>query len=272
MEELCRRIGMPEEVTEILLQLHRNPNFQPDLTPLTREETWESGLVDLQKTLGDDPHGFGILYCMLRCALKVKGQYHKIGLSDKIYYDTMACFSRFVREHKESYGCYGFDRDFWTVRQISCRLFRIGQLEYELVNRAGERCVSLHIPTDVDFQLPLLRESWLLAQEVLFRVFPEYRGAPFVCHSWLLSPDLELLLPPMSNILAFQRSFHILPLEKPCTGVIQWVFRNPKLSPADYPENTTLQRRLKAFLQEGNLFHDAKGILYQDPFLPYSTK
>lgn len=85
-------------------------------------------------------------------------------------------------------------------------------------------------------------------------------------------PDLEPLLPPMSNILAFQRSFHILPLEKPCTGVIQWVFRNPKLSPADYPENTTLQRRLKAFLQEGNLFHDAKGILYQDPFLPYSTK
>lgn len=272
MEELCRGIHMPEAVTAIVLQLHRDPAFSPDLTALTREESWETGLADLRKTLGDDPGGFRMLCCMLRCALEARERYRVLGLSEEIYYDTMGCFSRFVREHMESYGSYGFDRDFWTVRQVSCKLFRIGQLEYELLCREGKPEISLHIPTDTQLRLSLLRESWLQAREVLFCLFPEYENAPFSCHSWLLSPDLASLLPSESNILAFQRSFSISPIDKSCTGVIQWVFKNPKLQPDAYPENTSLQRRLKAFLRAGNLFRDAKGILHQDPFLPYSPK
>ena len=270
MEELCRGIHMPEEVTEILLRLHRDPAFSPEITGLTREETWETVLADLRKSLGQDPGGFKMLCCMLRCALEARETYRSLGLSDAIYYDTMGCFSRFVREHRESYGSYGFDRDFWTVRQVSCKLFRIGQLEYELVTREGRPCISLHIPTDVTLRLPLLRQSWEQAREILFRLFPEYENAPFYCHSWLLSPDLEALLPPESNILAFQRSFTVTAMDKPCTGVIQWVFKNPKLPPADYPENTSLQQKLKAFLRAGNLFRDARGILCADPFLTES--
>ena len=267
MEELCRRIRMPEDVTDILLRLHRDPAFQPDLGDLIWEETWETGLSALRNVLGNDPQGFKMLCCMLRCALDARQNYRTLGLSDEIYYDTMGCFSRFVREHMASYGCWGFDRDFWTVRQISCRLFRIGQLEYELIHRDGAPCLSLHIPTDVKLQLPLLRDSWLQARKVLFRSFPEYESASFFCHSWLLSPDLASILPPESNILAFQRSFDITPLDKPCTGVIQWVFKNPKLLPEAYPENTSLQRGLKAFLLAGNRFRDAWGILSRDPFL-----
>ncbi len=267
METLCQNIHMPEEVTKQLLGIHRDPAFAPDLSKLTREETWKEGRRELRETLGDDPRGLRELCCMLRCALAAKENYARLGLSDNIYYDTMACFSRFVREHRESFGSYGFDRGFWTVRQISCRLFRIGQLEYELTTWQGEKAVSLHIPTDVTLQLPLLRQSWEEAKQIISTTFPEYADAPMFCESWLLSPALETLLPASSHILAFQRSFRQTGLHPEDREFILWVFRDPRLAMEDYPENTSLQRKLKAHLLRGGSFVSAEGILSEDPFL-----
>lgn len=263
MEALCRRIGMPEEVTCRLLAMD---DPLPDLGKLTREESWEVGLREVQAALGEDPDGMKLLRCMLRLALDARAVYRRLGICDEIYFHTMGCFRRFVGEHLESYGRYGFDRGFWTVRQVSGRLFRIGELEYELIRLDDRPVISLHIPTDVRLWTPLLQESVERAGEVLNRAFPEYRDAPMFCRSWLLSPDLKELLPPDSNILAFQRSFRITPLPTPSTGVILWVFKNPGLSPADYPEDTTLQRNMKAYLLAGETFTDAKGFLRPDPF------
>ena len=259
MEDLCRAIGMPEEMIRQLMQWES----APDVEKLTCPETWEEGLKEVRAALGHDPKGIGMLRCMLRCALDARKIYEELGLSREIYVDTMGCFSRFVREHMESYGEYGFDRDFWTVRQVSGKLFRIGQLEYELVDGA----VSLHIPTDVILEPRLLRQSWEQARQIIANTFPDWANVPWVCHSWLLSPDLAGLLPANSRILKFQKSFQITPLDMPCRGVIQWVFKNPKLLPADYPENTSLQRKLKAFLLSGETFRDARGVLVGEPFL-----
>ena len=38
--------------------------------------------------------------------------YQKAGISEQMFADTMKCFPRFVREHKECFGDYGFDRAF----------------------------------------------------------------------------------------------------------------------------------------------------------------
>ncbi len=267
MKQLCQNIHMPEEVTQILLAIHHDPAFSPDLSKLFREETWKAGRMELKAALGEDPDGYKELCCMLRCALAAREEYARLGLSEKIYYDTMACFSRFVREHFESYGCYGFDRGFWTVRQVSCNLFRIGELEYELTCWQGKKAVSLHIPTDVKLQLPLLRQSWLEAKGILASTFPEYADAPAYCDSWLLSPTLEELLPKSSNILAFQRSFRLTRLNPQIKEYVQWVYKNPKLAPEDYPEDTSLQRKLKAYLLNGGIFVTAAGYLVEDPFL-----
>ena len=257
---------MPAEATAAVLHWHNDPDFTPDLSSLTCPQTWEEGRKELLTALGDDPDGFKELCCMLRCALAAKLEFDRLGFSETVYYDTMGCFSRFVREHKESYGRYGFDRGFWTVRQISCKLFRIGQLEYELAALDGKTAISIHIPTDVQLELPLLRRSYTEAREIIGAAFPEYREVPMFCNSWLLSPTLEALLPPGSHILQFQRSFRRIALDPTATGYVQWVFKNPKLPVEAYPENTGLQRRLKAFLLNGGTFVTAKGVLVQEPF------
>lgn len=261
MEQLCRKINMPEEVTQQVVALHSTLAVFPCLDLLMQEETWSEGLAQLKEALGEDPGGFKRLCCMLRCALRAKAEYDRLGISQEIYVDTMAAFSRFVREHLESYGRYGFDRGFWTPRQVSAKLFRIGQLEYELTAREGEKIVSLHIPTDVDLRPEILRSSLREGLNELYHIFPACEGMPVYCHSWLLSPLLKDFLPKKSNILRFQEMFHIQPDTAPGRDVLLWVFKNPKLPKDEYPENTSLQRKLKKFFLDGGEFLEGKGYL-----------
>ena len=261
MEQLCRKINMPEEVTQILTALHGTLEEYPCLDLLMEEAHWAEGLAQLKEALGDDPGGMKRLCCMLRCALRTGALYRQLGISQEIYLDTMGAFSRFVREHMESYGRYGFDRGFWTTRQVSARLFRIGQLEYELTRLNGEPAISLHIPTDADLRPEVLLPSIKAGLAEFFRLFPDYADKKVFCHSWLLSPLLKDFLPDRSNILRFQSLFAITPDEVPGNDVKLWVFKNPKLPVTEYPENTSLQRKLKRFFLEGGQFAEALGYL-----------
>lgn len=266
--DLCRDILLPGEVTETVLKLQQELDFSvlsSAMGKLRRQESWQEGQAELKALLGEDPRGFKMLTCQLLCAVSCREDYGKLGFSRKIYADTFACFTRFVGEHLESFGCYGFDRGFWTVRQVSNMLFRIGVLEYELLTEKGKKVVSLHIPSDADLSLPLLQQSYREAKALIDNAFPEYRDVPYVCGSWLLSPDLKDLLPESSRILGFQRSFLL-------TGTFadeefkEWVFKRMDIPNEDLPEDTSLQRSLKAFLLNGGTFRSGEGYLIPDPF------
>lgn len=234
---LCEKIRMPQEVTALL---HTGP--------------------------GDDALGFQTLHAHLTAACGSWTRYQALGISEEIFIATMGAFSRFVREHRESFGMYGFDRGFWTTRQTGCVLFRIGQLEYELKEEDGTRSVALHIPSDASLELPSLRSSLNDALILIRRCFPEYADTPMTCHSWLLSPDLPELLPQGSRILAFQQSFTVT---KTDTGpeFKQWVYGRVDIPDEYLPEDTTLQKNLKAFLRSGHPFRTGHGILNQNPFV-----
>lgn len=267
MKKLMEAINLPAEAAQAVLAADRSLPRDLDVSGLTREETWQSGRAALLEKLGPDPGGFKELACMLRCAMAARETYEELGIGEKIYRDTFACFTRFVREHRDSFGSYGFDRGFWTVRQVSCKLFRIGELEYESIRMDGEPVISLHIPSDARLEPGELRRSYLDARALLGRAFPEYAGARMYCHSWLLSPTLKELLPPGSRILRFQESFAVTPLAGDNREYRLWVFKNPSLPPEDYPEETSLQRKLKARILEGGTLTDAKGFLVREPFV-----
>lgn len=264
LENLCRDIGLVPEVTQKVLALNETLNVPT--AKLCQKETWEEGLREVTAALGADEDGFGMLTCQLRCALEARADYESKGLSHEIYVATMSCYSRFVGEHLVSYGRYGFDRGFWTVRQLSRTVFRIGELEYELRCDNGQNRINLHIPSNTRLELPLLRASWEQARDVIGRTFPDYRDVPYVCSSWLLSPNLKQLLPEQSRILAFQRNFRV---ERafPDEAFREWAFKRRDITNDELPENTSLQRKLKAFVLAGNTFHSGEGTLVEEPFL-----
>lgn len=263
LRELCEAIELPEEVAERVLWLDGSEKEKyrfSSLNKLFDEKTWEEGRAELKEQLGSDPDGMKMLACMLRGCLKTWEIYEEKNISKQIYTDTMKCFDRFVREHRESYGKYGFDRDFWVVRQMSGLLFRLGELEYEMIREEGKAYLSIHIPSDAKLSEDRLQDSYRQAEEFFAGRFPDYRNADLVCHSWLLSPDLKKLLTPGSRILGFQEHFVIEETGKEDREYLQWVFKRKDIPMQELPENTSLQRMMKRYLLQGGKVADARGI------------
>lgn len=269
IRELCEKLDMPQEITEQVLEFDSQFDYGAInhlMKKLFAEEEWEEGRTEIKRALGEDSMGIGMLTCMLKCSLKTYDNYCNLGINEQIYIDTMKCFTRFIEEHKVSYGSYGFDRDFWTVRQIAGKLFRVGELEYELRNVKGQRFISIHIPSDARVKKQLLAKSYDDARQLQEQVFPEYGKAEMKCESWLLAPALQKLLPEDSNILEFQRAFELEEVVEDRNDVMEWVFKNPHLSLEEAPEDTFLQRKMKQYLLQGGKVGIAFGKLKEPGF------
>ncbi len=272
LEQICELIELPEEMRRRVMEeaqrlgvssiyietqqkLMQEDSAVEDLylqiNRLRHQETWQQGLDGLRETLGEDKDGARMLACMLQCALGTYKEYVRLGISEAIYIATMKAFSRFVGEHKASYGSYGFDRAFWTPRQLSCVLFRLGELEYELTEWKREKVVSIHIPSDAKLAKECVDASLAAAEAFVKKYFPEYISARYHCDSWLLSPELKKILPTESNIINFQNRFRITEVDRNQEDVLEWVFKNVRCSVEELPENTSLQRKVKEMLLRG---------------------
>ena len=93
------------------------------------------------------------------------------------------------------------------------------------------------------------------------RYYPNYRQAPYTCESWLLSPALKDLLPPNSRILNFQALFEVDKVHWESDAVLEWVFQKRGNSLEELPEDTSLQRKMKAYLLDGGKVGEAFGYL-----------
>ena len=257
--ELARKLDIPQEV---IARLGPVPEAAPYLEGLCTE-AYDATANALHEALGTDEGGFKILSAMLEAALLAWKEYERLGIPEEIYFATMGCFPRFIKEHKESFGVYGFDRWWWTGRQTSLRLFRIGVLEYELGANETDKWISVHIPSDADLSDEAVDSSVRNARAFLHRFFPVYAKAEFHCHSWLLSPALGKLLPAQSRINRFRNRFEILGVDEEADDYKLWVFKNKSLTIEEFPENTTLQRQMKAFLAQGGKVGSARGIMRQ---------
>lgn len=269
INKIMKKIALQDEIVPEVLKCDADLNYkelQPYISMLNSRDTWDEGEERLKEVLGEDSQGIKMLTVMLHCGELAHEKYVKKGIDETIYEDTMKCFTRFLNEHKKNYGFYKFDRSFWTSRQISMDLFRIGELEYELDNKNGEKIVSIHIPSDADLVETKLKKSHDAVKEFLSRYYPEYSKAKIMCESWLLSPSLEKLLPASSKIMYFQNSFLITEADLESKEYLEWVYRvnNSFLDehgPESLPEDTTLQKNMKKHLLSGGKVGMATGVL-----------
>lgn len=195
-----------------------------------------------------------MLSVQLTLALRAREEYRAKGIPESVFFDTMAFAARFVKAHKKEHGDYAFTWGWWFVRQLSLREFRIGALEYELTGEG----ISIHIPSDARLDERSVRESLARCQSFLREFFPDYADAEFYCDSWLLSPVLKELLPQSSNILFFQSLFE-RDSSRESRALLEWVYPGFSGEDKDLPENTALQRAIKAYLLSGGKLDWTKG-------------
>ena len=267
--DLCEKICLQQEIIDKVIAFDSTfeyDNVKDEMERLLTFETSQEALIRLKEKLGEDQSGIKILTCMVRCLESTYEQYSKLGIPEQVFLDTMNCFSRFIEEHKVSYGTYGFDRDWWTTRQIGMKLFRIGELEYELTTESDEKVISVHIPSNARLTIINCRKSYVDSQKFIRTYYPEYKESRYICHSWLLSPALKELLPLTSNIIAFQEAFEVLEWNKEEDDYMEWVYKKKYDVYENLPEDSSLQRNMKKHLLAGGLVGTALGQLRENPW------
>ena len=274
MISLAKKIQMPKEVIiriEMILKQADDVFDTKAVSKLFSKETWDIGLKELKELLGDDPDGMKMLAVMLKAAKISEEKYTEIGISEEIFVETMKCFTRFVKESMVRGGRYYFNREWWTPRQLSLQLFRIGELEYELVEEKGQKYIYLHIPSDADMDKSKLRDSYEQAKLFLKKYFPAYQDVPIRCESWLMSPALPQLLPENSRIIQFQQNFKVDETYPGENDYAEWVYNIEGdvtgMDMTKLPENTSLQRSMKQYLLDGGSVGTALATLVENPYI-----
>lgn len=179
-------------------------------------------------------------------------------LPEEVLWDGLQDVGIWVREHEHQFDRPGLCAWPWVAKTLRMEVFRLGRLQFEpgilhheirvgeAVYPQGTPILRVHIPAEAPLDIPRVEASLLAASQF----FREQKPVLLHCHSWLLSPGLRLLLPADSRILAFQALFHIYAVTDGRQAE-ERVFGQLRDDPAQYPEDTSLQRNLKAYLLSG---------------------
>lgn len=277
MESLCAEIDLPEAFRDALLPLL--PRLRAEVSreevlaqcdPARAQATTEA----LRARFEACNHGLAMLALALCAAENTARIYAEQGIARAVFLDTMRCFSRFARECALA-GDLGYDRAFWTWRQLSGQLFRLGTLEFErcVLSAAqarqyhllgGAPVLSVHIPSDAVCSGALLHASYRQAREFFARQFGE--RPPIVCRTWLLASPLETLLPERSGIRTFRQDYSFCMDFPEAEDYRIWLYGRAAagLPDAALPEETSLQRRVKAHLLAGGSVGEGTGRLREE--------
>jgi len=128
---------------------------------------------------------------------------------------------------------------------------RLAKADWEPILRNGDTVLSMHIPNFMPLRLDLLRASLQRALDFFPRYHPETPFNAFVCSSWIFNTQWRDMLPPSSNLLAFQRQGYLYPLPSSGAGAIYFLFGKRLIDLATAPQDTTLRRAVIAHMQTG---------------------
>lgn len=202
-----------------------------------------------------------ILAVILKLAVDIKTEYDKVGIDEKTYYDTMSDIKIWC-DKTDGKGLKNYN---WLKNHVSFELFRLGRLQfqlYECKNKNllydklpfdyGEKLIYVHIPEGESLDEEKCRKSFRDAKTFFNHYFPQYKYSYFFCESWILFEGNKDFMAEDSNILNFSSLFDICYSVKNDDQAIERIFGKRKLLKSNYSEKTTLQRRAKQYMFEGN--------------------
>ncbi len=220
----------------------------------------------------------------LLCAKPLHDMYISKGISDDIYYDTLADLRYKLDECKKVYGICGTFVGFWFVDYYRCQRFALGRLQYETftfphenykgIVKQGDTVLKCHIPSSG----PILREDVIQSLKKAYDFYPDliHEGVlPVYCSSWLLYPPTAAFYSESSNLRKFYDLFDTIEQKEDLANKEYWrIFDAPYSTEAlnDAPEKTSMQRALKKYLLEGKAMGNGQSILLFDGETVLNTK
>ena len=260
--EVAKKLGFREEIMEAVFRT------QPLDIPV-KPENYEKAIEILEPFARED-NGLRILHFYLDWAVDVKVQYDALGISEKVFWDGMKDLAIWAEDYLGKHGVPGFAEWGWVAATMTMWVFRLGRLQFQAdrleedlvcgdrTYLAGTDVLNVHIPAGEPLDVDTVREAMDYAPWFYETHFGK-AFTLFMCHSWLLSPQLKEILPEGSRIIQFQNLFEICWMDEERQAE-ERVFGFLAEDPATYPEQTSLQRKMKMALLEGKHFGMGCGI------------
>lgn len=260
--EIAKKLGFREEVMEAVY--HTEP-----LDILVKPENFEKAIEILEPFARED-NGLRILHFYLDWAVEVKAQYDALGIPERVFWDSLKDLAIWAEDYLVKHGVPGFAEWGWVAATMTMWVFRLGRLQFQAdrleedlvfgdrTYPAGTAVLNVHIPAGEPLDVAAVQE----AMEYAPRFYKTHFGKTFTlyhCHSWLLSPQLKEILPKDSRIIQFQNLFEICWMDEERQAE-ERVFGCLAEDPVTYPEETSLQRKMKIALLEGKHFGMGRGI------------
>ena len=208
----------------------------------------------------------------------LKEQYHALGIGNEVMADTLSDLTVNMNEYHVRFGRPGIGafRIGWLLNHFTGKLFRLGRLQFMLAPfnpvrpedmalpiSPGDEILEVHIAKGSPLHYEACQASYGFSADFYARHFPAAKIKAFTCCSWLLSPDIDVLLPPNSNIIRFKKDFTVYDVSDSDGDVLDYVYERRYDKMEDLPEDTSLRRALKKSLLSGGRIRAASGaILY----------
>lgn len=206
-------------------------------------------------------------------------RYHaEHSIPDNVSWESLACLGSTMAAARQLSGKPGLDGVWSPPLAFRGALYPLGRLTFERIEPTadgadfpplppGTCAIGTHIPGNSRLEPRACDASFARARDFLAHHFSE-RPAAFICHSWLLDPQLAEYLPAESNLVRFQRRFTLKPnqCEPSHNEILQFVFARRNQGPdvpedvmAELPQDTSLQRAYVTHLRSGRRWYARTG-------------
>lgn len=213
------------------------------------------------------PGRYAYLWVFLAALPDVRRFHRERGIPDDVAWATLADLGQNMWLHERVHGEGGVGAQNWLTLHFRGAIYQLGRLQFNRsrINydpavieelsapfRHGDPALGTHIPEHGPMTPEACDESFHRARDFFARHFPEDRIRVATCGSWLLDEQLADYLPADSNIVRFQRRFHLVPGGRECDdSIVQFVFRRVNAPLDDLPQRTTLERAIVRHLRAG---------------------
>ena len=191
----------------------------------------------------------------------------KRGIPKEITVASLKDVNIWISNYEKQYGMLGFAEFAWVLGFYKGERFRLGRLQYNfgIANEyipSGQEVLEVHIPQGEPLDTKACLDSFAQAKQFFEKFYPEKKPEYFVCDSWLLCPNLECIAEANSNLIKFRNLWTQFPFGsdnsvQAMERVFGFGFQHENLEHA--PEQTSLQRRLKAYLLQGGQINMGAG-------------
>ena len=260
--DIARKIQLPDEIYEAVCRT------QPLNIPLDLENPQKT--LEVLAAFAEQDNGLRILRFFLDWGAKLKEQYEALGIPEQVFWDGVKDIGIWAEDYYDKHGTPGFAEWGWVATTLCLKVFRLGRLQFEPMKLdtaivcngqtypEGTPVLNVHIPAGEPLDIGEVRASMDYAPKFFMRYF-QRPSTLFICHSWLLSPQLKELLQVDSRIMQFQNQFSVYEVDQERQAE-ERVFGHIEENPEAYPEETSLQKKMKASLLAGKSFGMGRGI------------